>query len=514
MQHPIAKHLMILIVAAPLVVATAEAALFPLARCERTKLKASGSGARAMLTCHARAAGKGVAVDVDCLERARSRVHSAFAKAEAKGPCPISGEAVGVVAALDAAAAQAAALLVPVSGASLCARLKLKAAGRRLRRTLARQAKHALRPEREGLLTGLAKADSKYQTDWAKAEAGGGCSTTGDAAAIAADVDEAAANLVDEVRGTLKALAAGRPVGTAIRFDALGDPQYRDTAARHFNHASTWGETVWVNVEPQQGVFNLGPLDQVVGFAETHELSLKGITLVWHELLPAWMQALTDPGEFRDAMEHHITTLVGGYAGRIHIWDVVNEAVQGGGYRVTPFLQRLGPDYIADAFHMAHQADPTALLFYNDFGIEKPGANADFVYQMIVDLLAAGVPIHGVGFQVHDGVTSNWNLASESLVRQNLQRFVDLGLIVQLAEAESSLGFAVGNRRQELLAQRETYHSMARVCLAIPECTINFFGFTDGYFWPIFLNRDPLMFDANYAPKPAFFGVRDALVGY
>lgn len=498
-----------------LVAGDASAAIGPIARCERAKLRVAGRGAMAMSRCYGKSAGSGRAVDPTCPQRARDRVAIKFTAAELLNPCPRSGEGPDVVASLDGLASALGSSLAPAAGvSSTCAKLKVFASGRRLRRVLVGQGKHAAQPERERLGILLERANDAYLTDWAKAEALGDCVTVGDATAIAAQVDEAAEGIVDDVRGTLAALAGGRLVGTAVRFDALAQTPYRETAARHFNHVSTWGETVWANVEPDQGVFNLAPLDDVVNFAEANGMPVKGITLVWHEFLPAWMNDLTDPGDFRNAMEHHITTLVGGYAGRIAIWDVVNEAVTGGDYRNTPFLQRLGPDYIADAFHMAHQADPSALLFYNDFAIETVNPSSDFVYQMIVDFLAQGVPIHGIGFQMHVGVTTFWSSASASALQQNLQRFADLGLLVQLAEAEASLGWAVGNRREELLKQRDTYHGMVTVCMAVPGCHMNFFGFTDRYYWPIFFNRDPLMFDRDYRPKPAFFGVRDALLGY
>jgi endo-1,4-beta-xylanase len=497
-----------------LLVAPARTAPAPLARCERSKLAVAGRTAMGMLRCHANAAGSGVTVDAACLRRIRDSLAARFAAGEARSPCPFEGEATAVTAALDAVTGVVAGALAPPAGSSACAKQKLLAAGKRQRRTLAAQGKHAGRPERERLGVLLDKANARYSADWTRAEALGDCVAVGDAAAVAIELDAGSADVVDEIRGTLKALAGGRLMGSAVRFDALPESSYRETAARHFNHVSTWGETVWVNVEPTQGVFDLGPLDQVVDFAEQHAMPVKGITLVWHELLPAWMPALTDPVDFRSAMEAHVSTLVGGYAGRIAIWDVVNEAIQSGDYRDSVFLQRLGPDYIADAFDMAHQADPSALLFYNDYGIETFNPSSDFLYAMVVDLLAQGVPIHGIGFQMHMGVTSYWNPAAAAQVQQNLQRFADLGLLIQLAEAEASLGFAVGHRPTELLQQRDTYNGMVTVCLAVPGCHMNFFGFTDRHYWPIVFNRDPLMFDVNYLPKPAFFGVRDALLGY
>lgn len=463
-----------------------------------------------MLRCHAAAL-----PDSACLEAARRRIVEQFAKAEATSPCPFTHESAAVTALVDDLVGALASSLAPTGSPSVCGQRKIEASGKRVLDILKGEGKHAFGPEREALATVLANGERRFTSAWAQAEASADCVTSGDAAAVAARIDAACAAIVDAVRGVLKALAPGRLVGTAVRFDALHGTDYRSTAARHFNHVSTWGETVWANLEPIRGVFNLAPLDQVVDFAAQNGMPVKGITLVWHEYLPAWMTDITDPVDFRNAMEHHIATLVGGYAGRIAIWDVVNEAITGTQLRPTPFLSRLGPGYIADAFRIAHQADPSALLFYNDFTTQDLNDSSNLLYQMVQDLLAAGVPIHGVGFQMHVGVTNSWDPARAASVQQNLQRFADLGLLVQIAEAEVSLGSG-SSRKKSLAAQRETYHDMVRICLAVSGCSVNFFGFTDRYHWvPFFYrNDDPLMFDVDYRPKAAFFGVRDALLGY
>ncbi len=487
----------------------------PLAVCEKAKLDAVGKAAKQMLRCHATAAARGAAVDPACLQRTRVRIGEQFGTTEATRTCPFVGEAAVVTGLVDDFVGQLSSALAP-PGPSTCAQRKITGSGARMLGILKAEGKHALTPEKEALGLALTKVQQRFAGAWGRAEALLDCATFGDAATVAGEVDLAGAALVDSVRGVLKNLAAGRLIGTAIRFDALNGSDYQFTAARHFNHVSTWGETVWANVEPSRGVFNLAPLERVVDFAEQYGMAVKGITLVWHEYLPAWMSNITDPVDFRNAMEHHITTLVGGYAGRIHVWDVVNEAITGSALRVTPFLQRLGPAYIADAFRMANAADPSALLFYNDFTIQDVNPSSDLLYQLVQDLLADGVPIHGIGFQMHVGVTNSWDPARFDSMRQNLQRFADLGLLVQIAEAEVSLGNG-GTRKDELVAQRRTYHDMVRLCLAVTGCSVNFFGFTDEYHWiPFFLfrNDDPLMFDAQYLPKPAFFGVRDALVGY
>jgi endo-1,4-beta-xylanase len=123
-------------------------------------------------------------------------------------------------------------------------------------------------------------------------------------------------------------------------------------------------------------------------------------------------------------------------------------------------------------------------------------------------------------------VTTFWNSTRVASLQANLKRFADLGLLVQLAEAEVSLGAVIGGgaqsltageRREALANQRERYHDMLAVCLQITGCDVDFFGFTDEVYWLTgfpFPNTEPLLFDASYRPKAVFFGARDALLGY
>jgi endo-1,4-beta-xylanase len=486
---------------------TADAAVGPIAACEKKKLTAASKGVKSALRCHGTAAGKGAAVDVACLDRAEEKLLASFAAADAAPPCPRAGEGTTVAAAIDALADALGASLRP-PGISNCAKLELTAAGKYAQGILKAEAKHAATPERAKLAARLASAEVKLSSAFTRAELSGDCAAPGAADDVAAQVEQATNDIVNATRGTIKELASerGRLVGAAVQGEVLlSNPLYRATAARHFNYVSTWGETVWANVEPSQGVFNLAPLDAVVEFAEEHTLPVKGITLVWDQLLPGWLGPLP-VDEFQAAVEHHIDTLVGGYAGRIHHWDVVNEAIivgEPGNLRPSVFLQKLGPGYIAQMFHRAHQADPTALLYYNEFGAADLGPTSDAVYALVQDLLAQDVPIHGVGLQVHAVLGAGFS--SKASLQANLQRFADLGLRVQLSEVD----FRGGPKSEDHIAQRALYHDAIAACLAVPGCDVAIFGFTDNYIW---IGPDPMPFDLDYLPKAAFFGIRDALV--
>jgi endo-1,4-beta-xylanase len=271
-------------------------------------------------------------------------------------------------------------------------------------------------------------------------------------------------------------------------------------------------------VELQPGQYDFTATDRLVAFAEERDMTIHGHTLVWHSCMPSWIEA----GAFtRDEaigmMRDFIMTMVGRYKGRIPIWDVVNEAVADGGadLRDTPWRALIGDDYIELAFQFAHEADPDALLFYNDYGTEPMNAKSDAVYEMVSDLLARGVPIHGVGLQAHFDVGT----IDYSSVAENIQRLGELGLQVQITELD--IKYRDAEPSPVLLRQQaRDYRRVMEVCLENPACTAFIvWGVTDQFSWlrgenlGFFLNPSvsPLLFDDDYAPKPPYFEVLDAL---
>jgi endo-1,4-beta-xylanase len=311
---------------------------------------------------------------------------------------------------------------------------------------------------------------------------------------------------------TLKAASAsiGRLVGTAVQSSLLNNTQYRTVAGREFNYLTAEYEMKWNVLEPSPGVNAFGAGDAIVGFAMSQGQRVKGHTLVWHGSTPSWLNGLS-AADLRAAFERHIRTVTGYYRGRVDAWDVVNEAVadDGSGLRDTIYRQRLGDSYIADAFRLAHQADPGARLFYNDYGGEGLNAKANRIYDLLRDLLAAGVPIHGVGLQMH--VSAN-NRPSDGSIASNMRRLADLGLTVHISEMDVRVNSVPGTTQTRLEAQKTAYHDIVRVCVQEPRCeAVTFWGFTDAHTW---LSGDtPLLYDAAYNPKPAFVGVLDALRG-
>lgn len=323
--------------------------------------------------------------------------------------------------------------------------------------------------------------------------------------------------------GSLRALASTqkRHVGVALATWHFSEPHYQEVAAAQFNSLTPENEMKWESVEPQPGQFSFRAGDALVSFAEQHQMRVRGHTLVWHNQVASWVKRLSGD-QLHSAMINHVTASVEHWKGRIAQWDVVNEAIgDDGALRQNSPFTALGPGYIADAFRAAHAADPSAELVYNDYETEgDSGAKSDGMYRLVKELKESGVPIHGVGFQMHVD-PRNWPSADS--IQRNLERFAALGLFVELTEMDIAVGELPGTPEEKFTRQKQIAHEIVSACLRVPACVgITFWGLTDPQSWlsdehwgrlrgrgPHF----PLLFDANYRPKPVFDGVAQAFRG-
>jgi endo-1,4-beta-xylanase len=204
-----------------------------------------------------------------------------------------------------------------------------------------------------------------------------------------------------------------------------------------------------------------------------------------------------------EILRDHIYTVAGRYSGYAVAWDVVNEAFNDDGtLRNTLWLNRIGPDFIDLAFQFASEADPYSHLIYNDYGNEGINAKSNAIYNMVSDMLGRGIPIHGVGFQLHVTL-SGINLGSFAA---NLQRFADLGLEAYVTELDVRIQLPVTD--EKLATQANVYQGILSACLAQPACkALQMWGFTDAHSWiPGFFQGfgAALIFDETYQPKPAY----------
>jgi endo-1,4-beta-xylanase len=304
-------------------------------------------------------------------------------------------------------------------------------------------------------------------------------------------------------------------VGAAVQASLLRtNPTYAAAFAHHFDYVTAEFEMKWGQIERQPGQRTYGPADEIVAFAEARGIRVKGHALVWHGDSPAWLEPLSGP-EVRIALEDHIRTTVGRYRGHVIAWDVVNEAIADdrSALRDTVYLRKLGPGYIADAFRLAREADPEALLIYNDYAAEGQGRKSDDVYNLVRDLLRQGVPIGGVGLQMHLDASNRPAVAD---IARDMRRLADLGLLVNVSEMDVRVARLPGDLTARLEEQRRVYHDVIATCVAEPRChAVTFWGFTDRYSWidQAFGPDDPLLFDDSFQAKPAYYGSLDALRG-
>ena len=329
-------------------------------------------------------------------------------------------------------------------------------------------------------------------------------------------------------------------IGAALNESQFYETDQTETALvkTHFNSITPENDLKWEQIHPTPGHFDFEDADRYVAFGESNKMFIIGHTLVWHSQTPAWVftgengKPLTRE-VLLARMHEHISTIVGRYRGRIKGWDVVNEVIdEDGSLRKTPWLRIIGEDYLVKAFQFAHEADPQAELYYNDYALENPAKRAGAI-AMVKKLRAAGVTLSGVGLQGH----YKMNVPMPSEVDDTIVDFADLGLKVSFTELDvdllpgprNSLNADVGTRyeaekrmnpfskelplaEQQKLAAR--YAELFTVFLKhrgeIKRVTL--WGVTDADSWlndwPVAGRTSyPLLFDRAGKPKLAFSSV-------
>jgi endo-1,4-beta-xylanase len=310
---------------------------------------------------------------------------------------------------------------------------------------------------------------------------------------------------------TLGAAAAkkGRTFGAAISGSLLSGAQYSNFLRTQYTGLTPGNEMKWDTTEPSRGTFNFAPADAIVRYAQSHNMKVRGHTLVWYSQLPGWVSNITSSRDLLQVMNNHISVEAGHFKGKVVSWDVVNEAFNDNGTRRNSVFQRLiGNSYIEDAFKTARATDPHALLCYNDYNIEGINAKSNAVYNMVKDFKARGIPIDCVGFQSHLIVGQ-----VPSDFQANLQRFAALGVTVQITELDIRMPTPATTAK--LQQQAKDYRTVVAACLAVSRCNnITVWGVYDGDSWiPAFFPGygAALLFDNNYKPKPAYYSVQALL---
>jgi endo-1,4-beta-xylanase len=321
---------------------------------------------------------------------------------------------------------------------------------------------------------------------------------------------------------TLRQVAATHniKVGAAADSQFLSDANYSATLGSEYSQLQAENEMKFGLIHPGVSAYDFTGADALVAFAQAHTMVVRGHTLVWHNQVPAWVTSggYTSP-QLATILQDHITTVMQHYAGKVYAWDVVNEAFNDDGtMRDTIWYDQpgigfagMGSQYIEQVFNWAHAADPAAKLFYNDYNAEPVDAKSDAIYAMAQDFKTRGVPLDGIGFQLHLDLTFD-NPATLASLTSNLQRFGALGLELHITELDIRLQ---DSSAASLNGQAKLYGEIAAICVQQPSCKVfQTWGFTDKYSWiPSFFPGWgwALPFDATYQKKPAYTSIKNAL---
>lgn len=327
-------------------------------------------------------------------------------------------------------------------------------------------------------------------------------------------------------------------IGAAISENVILEKDTRSVAIlkKDFNTISPENSMKWMFLQPEPNTYFFDVSDKFVEFGEKNHMHIVGHTLIWHSQLPEFMNKINDSSEMSSHMKNHINTVVKKYKGRIHTWDVVNEALkEDGTLRESVFFNVMGERYIEQAFKLAEKADPNADLVYNDYNLCNPKKRAGVV-NLVKQLQKNGAKIDGVGMQAH------WNLKTPSIqeIENSIIAYSELGVKVSFTELDISVlpnpwelvGADVGqdfakfegdkkmdpyptklpDSVQIQLAKR--YEDIFKLFLKHEDkiSRITFWGITDKNSWlndfPI-KNRTnyPLLFDRKYQAKKAYYSI-------
>lgn len=317
------------------------------------------------------------------------------------------------------------------------------------------------------------------------------------------------------------------PIGVAVKPSDLHGAE-KSLIIKQFASITAENAMKMGPLHPEENRYYWNLADSIVQFGVDNHLRIRGHCLVWHTQTPRWLfkdqdQKTVSKTVLLDRIKSHINTVVSHYRGKIYAWDVVNEVIADDTslYRKSPLYTIAGEDFIEQAFRAAHEADPKAVLFYNDYNTENP-VKREKIYQMLKKLLARGVPIHGVGLQAH------WSISTptQEELEKSINMFSSLGLQIQFTEldisvysgrqggqmitGEKSASAAVFTPEMEQM-QLEKYKMIFDVFRKHKKdiTGVTFWNLSDKYSWLDGRGRKnfPLLFDAELKPKKAYYEV-------
>lgn len=329
-------------------------------------------------------------------------------------------------------------------------------------------------------------------------------------------------------------------IGTALNnYQVLGkDTESIKLVEKQFNSITPENSMKWENIHPKPGEYNFEPADSFVVLGEKNNMFIIGHTLLWHAQTPAWVfeDENGNPASrdlLLERLKDHIFTVVGRYKGRVNGWDVANEAIlENGDMRDSKWKQIIGADFIEKAFEWAHEADPDAELYYNDYNMFHSG-KVKRVVKLVNDLQTKGIQIDGVGLQGHWGLDypklEELIAAFDAYSALNVKLMItelDMDILPNPSNytgAEISTNFELRkglNPYPDTLpdsmqaVQSNRYAEFFNIFNKYKDkiSRVTFWGVNDNYSWrnnwPVRgRSAYPLLFDKNNQPKPAFYEV-------
>jgi len=321
------------------------------------------------------------------------------------------------------------------------------------------------------------------------------------------------------------------PIGVAVSARDIKDTTEAKLILHEFNSLTPENAMKMGPIHPEENRYYWKDADAIVAFAQANGLRVRGHNLCWHEQTPPWLFKNTDgklvtKDVLLKRLKDHITTVVNRYKGKIYAWDVVNEAIDDDStkfLRNSLWYQICGEDFIAKAFEYAHETDPKAILFYNDYNTERP-EKRERVYRLLKKLVDAGVPINAVGIQAH------WSIdePSQKDLIATIKKFSSLGLKVQVTELDISIYPWEKNKRTLRPGETDTYtpelekkqdEKYAEVFKVFRDYKnvisgVTFWNISDKRTWlddyPVEGRKNyPLLFDQQLQRKKAYWSVVD-----
>ena len=328
-------------------------------------------------------------------------------------------------------------------------------------------------------------------------------------------------------QASLKQRAAAKGLiygGGGTNYYLATDPSLATLTAQEFGILVADLDLKWDALRPTPDRFDFSNGDWDANFARTHGMLFRGHTLVWQQALPKWFGEVVNPQNAKKFLVEHITTVTKHYAGQVHSWDVVNEAVDSGstnrdGLSLSPWLQLLGEGYIDLAFRTAAAADPRAMLVYNDRWLEydtpRDNAQRKAVLKLLERLKSKNVPVHALGIQAH--LEANETRFNPKKLRKFLADVASLGLkilITELDVGDQKLPKDIKVRDRIVASAYEDYLNVVLDEKAV--IAVLTWGLTDRYTWLSMYPRSdgapvrPLQFDSNLKPKLAWNAIARA----